>query len=275
VRRGALGSALLVVGAILLVLCVGTIAYAQWTEWQYQLEQAALPQEALPERLEVAPARIASLAEATDSTSASAAALVADETAPADPLAGESSVPEPLALDPSSSLLEPAAEDSSASDLDADAELSLDAPVSYGRAVRVHIPRIGVNSTVTEVGVQGGEYQVPGWNVGHHVDSPNPGEPGNSVFNGHLETINAGRVFARLKELKVGDAVYIYTDSHRLDWVIEEVRTVPNTDDGFIDPTPDTRITLYTCAGTFLPLIQDYSHRLAVVGRLVETVPKG
>ena len=40
-------------------------------------------------------------------------------------------------------------------------------------------------------------------------------------------------------------------------------------------PTADTRITLYTCTGRWNPLTQDYSHRLVVVGRLVEATPHG
>jgi len=144
---------------------------------------------------------------------------------------------------------------------------------SYGRPVRIQIPRIRVDSAVVEVGVRDGEYRVPPWQVGHHVDSRYPGERGNSVFNGHLETIYAGRVFARLKELEVGDMLYVYTITHRLDWVVEEVRTVPNGDSSFILPTQDTQVTLYTCAGRYDRLARRYSHWLVVVGKMVDVVP--
>jgi sortase (surface protein transpeptidase) len=79
------------------------------------------------------------------------------------------------------------------------------------RALWIEIPRIGVDARVVEVSVQGGEYQVPSFDVGHHADSANPDEPGNSVFNGHLHAIEAGRVFARLHELAQGDMVHVYT----------------------------------------------------------------
>ena len=81
-------------------------------------------------------------------------------------------------------------------------------------------------------------------------------------------------MFARLKEVGVGDAVYVYTRTERYAWVVEAVRTVPNTDSTFVAPTADTRITLYTCAGTFDPRSGDYTHRLVVVGRLVEVTPR-
>ncbi len=121
-----------------------------------------------------------------------------------------------------------------------------------------------------EVGVRGGEYEVPAWDVGFHADSAELGQVGNSVFTGHLETIDAGRVFARLRELQTGDAVFVYTTAYRLGWIVEEVWTVPNSDHEFIQPTTDVRLTLYTCAGTYNPLARDYTHRRVVVGRLVE-----
>jgi len=137
----------------------------------------------------------------------------------------------------------------------------------------MQIPRIRVNSRVLEVSIANGEYQVPDWDVGHHVDSPSPGMAGNSVFNGHLETIYAGRVFARLSEVQIGDAVYLYTETHRLDWVVQEMRTVPDTDYSFVIPTVDTRVTLYTCAGQYNPVTRAYTDWLVVVARLIEATP--
>jgi len=225
-RRGrgrVLASALFAAGMLLVVLGLGTAAYAQWAESQHRLQQPAGPQEMLPERLDLQ-------ASGAPGRGAAAVGLV--------PPAGAATAR------------------------------------STERPVWMNIPRIKLDSSVVEVGVQDGEYQVPSFDVGHHEGSANPGEPGNSVFTGHLETINAGRVFARLKELSVGDTVYTYTRTHRYDWVVQEVRTVPNSEKSFILPTQDTRITLYTCAGTFNPLARDYTHRLVVVGKLVQAGPR-
>jgi LPXTG-site transpeptidase (sortase) family protein len=147
------------------------------------------------------------------------------------------------------------------------------AALTPGRPVRLQIPRIALDQPVGAVEVQDGRYQVPAWHVGYHVDSSLPGAPGNSVFNGHLQTMNGRGVLARLREVQAGDRVRVYTDRHRFDWVVEDVRTVPKTEDRFIDPTPDTRITIYTCAGSYLPLARDYSDRLVVVGRPEQRVP--
>jgi len=149
---------------------------------------------------------------------------------------------------------------------------AIDAPVE--RPVWMVIPRIGVDSSIMEMDIQGDTYQVPSFDVGHHADSAKPGQAGNQVYNGHLETIDAGRVFARLHELTAGDAVYVYTATHRFDWVVQDLRTVPNSARDFLEPTSDPRLTLYTCAGTFDLRTGDYTHRLVVVGRLVQAMPR-
>ncbi|MFN0072524.1 MAG: sortase [Chloroflexota bacterium] len=117
-----------------------------------------------------------------------------------------------------------------------------------------------------EVGVRGGEFEVPAWEVGHHAGSAMPGQPGNSVFAGHLETINAGRVFARLNQLGAGDIVAVYTETHRAEW-LWEVRLTHNSQSEFIAHTDDVRITLYTCAGHYGPRTNDYTDRLVVTAR--------
>jgi LPXTG-site transpeptidase (sortase) family protein len=147
-------------------------------------------------------------------------------------------------------------------------------PLEYSQPTWITIPKINVSVDVTPVRVQDGVYDVPLWDVGHHEDSPNPGAPGNAVMNGHLETISAGHVFARLKDLRTGDAVYTYAGAERLTWSVRETSTVPNTDRTFLGPTSDRRLTLYTCTGTFTPISRDYSHRLVVVAELAKADPR-
>jgi len=136
------------------------------------------------------------------------------------------------------------------------------------------IPRIGVDSSIMEMQAQDGEYQVPSFDVGHHADSAHPGQPGNSVYNGHLQTIDAGQVFARLHELGRGDAVSVYSASYRFDWVVEQAVTVTSRERDFLRPTAAPRLTLYTCAGAYDLRTRDYTHRLVVTGRLSQVVPR-
>lgn len=147
--------------------------------------------------------------------------------------------------------------------------------VDYGPAEWLRIPRIDVSSKIEDVGITDGYYDVP-WNaVGRHFDSAQPGQNGNSIYTGHVDTINAGRVFARLKEVTPGDAVYVYTPGFRLDWVVVDVFTVKAYDDSFLYSYDDMpQVTLYTCAGQYNPLEQSFEDRLVVVGYLVQSVPR-
>ena len=161
------------------------------------------------------------------------------------------------------------ASDSPASDAEDDDSTAL--PETFGPAMWMRIPRIAVDSRVSDVGIVNGYYDVPWFDVGHHIDSHNPGEVGNSIFNGHVLTINAGQVFHRLHELQPTDAVYVYTPSYRLDWVVEDVFSVPDGDYDFLQDTDDPRITLYTCTGQFNPVERSYAERLVAIGQLVST----
>jgi LPXTG-site transpeptidase (sortase) family protein len=386
-RRRTLGWALIGVGAILLLLCGGIVGYAQWAEWQHNLQEPAALQETLPERLEVEPSDLVGFGGEAAENVASAAATppaapahfepvvvgaTAGEPVPpappvatAEPIATGSLTSSPSAADVwlatlgpveaawgsdwpeaialleayqaqfpddatvaeklyaarvtyGQALIESGAVEEGVAQLERAQELlpgrgegaaallaltptprpaatptpravapapaaapapasapaaPLPASRSYGRPVSISIPRIGVNSRVVAVAAPNGEYQVPAWDVGYQADSADPGA-GNSVFVGHLTTINAGRVFARLSELRPGDAIYLYTSGYRLDWVVQGVRIVLSTDSSFILPTGDIRITLYTCAGQYTPLKRDYSHRLVVVGGLARTTPR-
>lgn len=142
----------------------------------------------------------------------------------------------------------------------------------YGQPLRLRIPSAEVNTRVMEVGVKGGEYEVPAWEAGFHQDSAELGL-GNSVLTGHLETINAGRVFARLYRIEPSDTFTIDSATHRTVWMVTEREEVPRDQHDYILPSGDTRVTLYTCAGRWDPLARDYTERLVITGRLVESLP--
>ncbi len=140
---------------------------------------------------------------------------------------------------------------------------------SFGPANWMRIPAIGVDSAVSDVGITNGYYDVPWFDVGHHFDSHNPGEFGNSIYNGHVVTINAGDVFHHLDQLQAGDAIYIYTPAFRLDWAVSDAFSVAGDDNSFLADVADRRITLYTCTGEFNPIERSYAERLVVIGQMV------
>jgi len=145
------------------------------------------------------------------------------------------------------------------------------APASASPARRVIIPAIGVNSEVVESQVKNGEWLVPKFVVGHLQGTANPGQSGNAVFSGHIQSISSGNVFARLSEMKVGQLVTLYTTRQdKTVYKVAEVKMVRNTDVTVIQPTTKPRLTLITCAGDWVQYSPnygdgDYSHRVIVV----------
>jgi len=145
---------------------------------------------------------------------------------------------------------------------------------TFGAADWMRIPRIGVDSHISEVGITEGYYDVPWFDVGHHMDSVDPGDFGNSIFNGHVVTINAGEVFRHLDQLTPGDAVYVYTPDFRLDWVVTDAFSVAQDDASFLANSDAPQITLYTCTGQFNPIERSYAERFVVLGQLVNVGPR-
>jgi LPXTG-site transpeptidase (sortase) family protein len=148
------------------------------------------------------------------------------------------------------------------------------AAYAFGPADWMRIPSIAVDSHITDVGIVDGFYDVPWFDIGHHADSHNPGDVGNSVFNGHVVTINAGEVFRHLDQVQQGDAIYLYTPAYRLDWVATDMSSVDQNDTSFLDDTSEPRITLYTCTGEFNPIERSYAQRLVVSAQLVKVGPR-
>jgi len=151
---------------------------------------------------------------------------------------------------------------------------SADSDVGFGAAEWMRIPSIGVDSHISDVGITGGFYDVPWFDIGHHADSRSPGDLGNAVFNGHVVTINAGEVFRHLDEVRRGDAIYVYTPTYRLDWVAIDTFSVDQNDNSFLDDTAEPRVTLYTCTGQFNPIERSYAQRLVVTAQLVNRSPR-
>jgi LPXTG-site transpeptidase (sortase) family protein len=264
--------ALVALGGLLLALSGGLLAVNAWGEWQHRqlmtaasgvvqappAPRAAVPV-AMPTLVPIAPPEPTSLPEAI-SPPAPEPISAPEPTPPPEPTPASTQAPTPAAVPTPAAPI--------AAQADAEEPGPAEEFVSYGPATWMEIPRIEVDSRIMEVGVKDGAYEAPSWEVGHHEDSVNPGEPGNSIFNGHLTTINAGKVFAHLRDLSIGDSILLYTHTHLLEWRVDETFDTDNDDNSFIQPTDDTRITLYTCDGQLIPFAHDYNKRLVVIGRL-------
>lgn len=135
-------------------------------------------------------------------------------------------------------------------------------------AIRIVIPKIGLDSKVVEVGTKVQEgvliWETAPFEVGHHIDTANPGQAGNIVMSGHISTTRAGSVFKRLPEVAIGDAVILFTAEDEFLYQVVETKVVLPSETGVMAPTSDRTLTLITCVPDGV-----YTHRLIVVAKQV------
>lgn len=141
-----------------------------------------------------------------------------------------------------------------------------------GAPKNVAIPSIGVKAVVEPLGVtKAGAMIAPksAWTVAWYNQGPKPGDIGNAVMYGHLNTVSSKTaVFTRLNELKMNDRITV-TDASGVQRVFRVTKTatyplskVPMN--LLAGPTKEAHLNFYTCAGTWSRRAGNYSHRLVV-----------
>ena len=150
---------------------------------------------------------------------------------------------------------------------------------TYGRQPRPHhiiIPAIDLESTIIDLNIVW-DGETTGWEtadhaVGFHVGSATPGEIGNTVMSGHVNSPFAGEgsIFARLDEiaplLRRGEIVDIYVTAGGDVFLYRATDTtvvLPEDVDVF-DYSDKPTLSLVTCAPA-----TTYSHRFIVNATLV------
>lgn len=138
------------------------------------------------------------------------------------------------------------------------------------------IPKLGVNAAVEIVGEDAaGRMDVPKgvFNVGWYGPGFKPGEKGNAVMAGHLDTTTgAPAVFYYMNQLSQGDQI-IVTDKNgkNLTFEVVEMRSYP------FDQVPlqeifglsdKPKLNLITCTGVWNQGSRNYSNRLVVSAEL-------
>lgn len=136
-------------------------------------------------------------------------------------------------------------------------------------AHRIIAPTIKLNAPVVESQLKDGLWQVPKFAAGHLEGTAFPGEIGNIVLAGHVESISSGNVFERLDNLLVGNRITLLTDAGALEYEVQKKSVVRNNDLTVVAPTPKETLTLITCTGAWSPLTKDYDSRLIVVAERV------
>ena len=147
---------------------------------------------------------------------------------------------------------------------------------------RLVIPSIGVDIPILSVGsktIRDGTKVRVVWddlpNGGaFHETSAYPGNPGNTVINGHRDT--KGAVFRHLDDVKPGDEILLYVGDEPYSYVATETIVVPETFASakqraenlkYIGYLPEERLTLVTCTPVGLG-----THRLLVIAKPPEQV---
>ena len=138
---------------------------------------------------------------------------------------------------------------------------------------RVRIPRLGIDAPVGGVDVlPDGQLDVPenAGTLGWWSGSARPGQSGGStVIDGHVDTVRQGRgVFFALSTLVPGDAVEVVgRDGRVLPYTVSARReyakpALPVTE--VFGPTPQPRLVLVTCGGSFDSARRHYADNIVV-----------
>ena len=113
-------------------------------------------------------------------------------------------------------------------------------------AVRMVIPKIGVDAPVVQTPPVAGVWQVADWSVGHLSTTPNPGAAGNGAYAAHDDI--KGEIFKRVGELAPGDKILLYTRHSVVSYIVTRQLTVDPSNISPLNPTAAPTITLISCA---------------------------
>ncbi len=160
-------------------------------------------------------------------------------------------------------------------------DASLTRLANAGGPVRLEIPSIGVDAPIEHVGLtdeQERAMDAPAgfMNVGWYDKGFQPGETGNAVIAGHLDTSTGGpAVFWDLDKVNAGDEVMVtYANGDRYtfmveDWEIYDHNAQGPIIDAIFGKSQTADLNLVTCDGAWDHGAATYSKRLVVFTTLV------
>ncbi|RME43542.1 MAG: class F sortase [Chloroflexi bacterium] len=141
-----------------------------------------------------------------------------------------------------------------------------------GLPVRLEIPAIGVDALIEHVGLtEDLAMDVPKKveDVAWYELGYRPGERGNAVIAGHLDTAKGKpAVFWDLESLKPGDEIFVRSlDGVRRRFIVDYHTRYPYNDapvQQIFGPSEVPQLVLITCKGTWDRVNRNYSHRVVV-----------
>ncbi len=103
----------------------------------------------------------------------------------------------------------------------------------------------------------------------HRPNTSTPDKGSNTVMSAHRWVYNnpTSAVFYNLDKVKTGDKVIAVWNGKIYVYKVTEIKTVPPTAIEVEDPTPDSRITLYTCTPLWTA-----TNRLVITAELEQTL---
>ncbi len=147
---------------------------------------------------------------------------------------------------------------------------------AVGLPARLEIPGIGVNAAVEHVGTDAsGNMATPQdyWNTAWFKYGPRPGQRGNAVIAGHVDSaaLNRRVVFGDLHTLTPGAEVFVTADNGaRRRFIVQSVETYATNEaplQRIFGPSDDANLNLISCIGDFDPVSRSYDRRTIVFAR--------
>ncbi|MEV0806133.1 class F sortase [Micromonospora sp. NPDC050200] len=154
------------------------------------------------------------------------------------------------------------------------------APAALARSIpkAITIPRIGVNAGIITLGTNpDGTVQVPPLDqaqlAGWYSPGPSPGEVGNAVIVGHVDSAKIGpAVFFELGALQPGDTITVTReDAQQASFKVDSVKSYPKTSfptELVYGPSDKASLRVVTCGGQFDQTNRSYLNNIIVLATM-------
>ena len=149
--------------------------------------------------------------------------------------------------------------------------------MKIGSPAEILIPSLHIQAPIVGVGVlRDGRMDTPtnAFEVGWFKNGPAPGEQGNAVLAGHLDTVlGTPGVFWSLDTIKEGDDIQIRNENGQLlHFKVRSTQTYKTSEspvEEIFTKGSAPRLILITCDGAWNAHLKDYERRLVVEADLV------
>lgn len=146
----------------------------------------------------------------------------------------------------------------------------------YLHPYELEIPQLKINTFIVPVGIDEHErMDVPKSfeNVGWFKYGSIPGEQGNAVIAGHLDSPTGPAIFYNLNTLQIGDFIHVLNiKGEKMTFIIKE-KKIYNTSSFPIEKvfgyTDKKILNIITCDGAFDHNAKTYDKRLVLVSQLI------